>query len=269
MRHRLSILWFLSLAALALVAGCERSTDSPFTAEDDDSDYRRGEDLLRQGRDQEALAAFQQVIDRRAGDAPESQLDLGILYEQHIKDPIAAIYHYRKYLELQPNSKKADYVRQRIDAATRDFASTLPVQPLGNQLDLLTLRDKFARLQAENAQLRAQLGASASAFNVAARPLASGVPPPAPDAQGPLAINPADSPVAPAPPPKASASQAQKPQKPAANVRQHTVVRGDTLASIARHYYGNKARWQQIYEANRDVMKNQNDLKIGMVLKIP
>ena len=49
----------------------------------------------------------------------------------------------------------------------------------------------------------------------------------------------------------------------------HTVAKGDTLHSLARMYYNNQARWKDIYDANRDTMKNPNQLRIGQELNIP
>ena len=283
MRLRFSFLCLFALAAMLFVAGCERSADSPFTAEVDDSDYRRGKELLRQGRNQEALVAFQKVIENRGDDAPESHLELGILYQQHIKDPIAAIYHYRKFRELKPNSPQADLVRQRIDAATREFARTLPAQPLDNQMERLDLLDKLDQLQRENTQLKDQLIASKTQTVNSPRPSSSLI---SADDSPPLAVNPDDSPIARAPdpapvapqptpvapPPSAPTVSLNRPAAPTNSVmsgRKHTVSKGDTLFSLAQRYYNNKSRWRDIYAANRDVMKSQNDLKIGMELRIP
>ncbi|HEY9250927.1 MAG TPA: peptidoglycan-binding protein, partial [Rariglobus sp.] len=157
MRFRFIPLCLCALATLLFVAGCGRYDSSPFTAEIDEPNYRRGKELLRQGRNQEALASFLKVVEKRGDDAPESHLEIGILYQQHIKDPIAAIYHYRKFRELKRNSPQSDLVRQRIDAATREFARTLPGQPLDNQMDKLDLLEKMDQLQRENLQLKDQL----------------------------------------------------------------------------------------------------------------
>ena len=54
-----------------------------------------------------------------------------------------------------------------------------------------------------------------------------------------------------------------------AGPRQHVVVEGDTLAKLARRYYGNTNRWNEILEANRDVIKNENVLPVGATLRIP
>ena len=149
MRRRLPSLIFLSaLATLSLVhTGCAPQSVMPFTAEVDDPDYRRGKELLRMGREQEALSTFLKLIDQRGGAAAESHLEAAILYHKHIKDPIAAIYHYRRYRELKPNTDQARLVLQSIEACVRDFARTLPAQPLDNQVERTDLMDAVDRLQ--------------------------------------------------------------------------------------------------------------------------
>jgi nucleoid-associated protein YgaU len=50
---------------------------------------------------------------------------------------------------------------------------------------------------------------------------------------------------------------------------QYTVVAGDSLSSIAQHWYGNAALWPRIFEANRDQITNPNLILVGQVLRIP
>lgn len=49
----------------------------------------------------------------------------------------------------------------------------------------------------------------------------------------------------------------------------HKVRRGDTLTALAQKYLGDAQRHLEIFEANRETMRNPNDLSIGMTLKIP
>ena len=44
---------------------------------------------------------------------------------------------------------------------------------------------------------------------------------------------------------------------------------GDNLVDIARKVYGDGRRHEQLFEANRNVLKNPASLKPGMVLAIP
>jgi nucleoid-associated protein YgaU len=49
----------------------------------------------------------------------------------------------------------------------------------------------------------------------------------------------------------------------------HRVGERDTLSSIAQQYLGRAARWTEVYELNRDQLKDPSTLRIGMVLKLP
>ncbi len=49
----------------------------------------------------------------------------------------------------------------------------------------------------------------------------------------------------------------------------YTVVKGDSLSKIAKHFYGSANQWRVIYEANTDQLKNPDLIKPGQVLKIP
>ncbi len=49
----------------------------------------------------------------------------------------------------------------------------------------------------------------------------------------------------------------------------HTVVKGDTLSKIAKHYYGNAMKYPQIFEANKPMLTDPNLIYPGQVLRIP
>jgi tetratricopeptide (TPR) repeat protein len=159
----------LGLAALWL-GGCTDSDRVKTAAEVDEPAYREGQSLLKTGRRQEALSAFLKVIDKRGNDAPESHLEIGMLYAQHINDPLAAIYHFKKYLLLRPNSPQAPLIRQRIDAATREFALTLPARPLENQLQRVDLVATLDKLKQENEALKQELADVKAGRNAVAVP---------------------------------------------------------------------------------------------------
>jgi nucleoid-associated protein YgaU len=55
----------------------------------------------------------------------------------------------------------------------------------------------------------------------------------------------------------------------APEVRLHVVVEGDTLSRISLRYYGTATRWQEIYNANREVLSTENALRPGQRLRIP
>ncbi len=288
-------LFFLIVAALLFAAGCERTDHALLTAETDDPGYRRAKDMLRQGRNREALSELINVIDRRGrAGSPESHLEIGLLYQQHIKDPIAAIYHFQKFRELAPNGPKSELVRQRIDAATREFARTLPATPMENNVERLDLSEVVQRQQREIDQLKADLMIARAAAADAAQRLGSAVTPDS--ATGTSLVTAVDVPnenvFVPSSPsvdqeprlttpwpgssttltsPAPNRSPTPPPTPPATPGRKHIVTKGDTLSSISLKYYGNRSRWRDIRDANRALIGGGEEprLSLGMELKIP
>jgi len=51
--------------------------------------------------------------------------------------------------------------------------------------------------------------------------------------------------------------------------RTHLVQKGESLSSIAAKHLGNSNRFQDLFETNRDQLRDPNDLRSGMILKIP
>jgi nucleoid-associated protein YgaU len=49
----------------------------------------------------------------------------------------------------------------------------------------------------------------------------------------------------------------------------HEVQPGETLSKIAKKYYGDASLYPQIFEANKDILKDPNKIRVGQKLKIP
>jgi tetratricopeptide (TPR) repeat protein len=285
----LSLRRLLPVLALGLVlglGGCGDADRVSYASELDEPDYREASALLQAGRRQEALTAFLKVIDKRRDDAAESHLSVGLLYVQHINDPLSAIYHFRKYLALRPNSQQAPLVRQRINAAIREFARTLPAQPLEGQTQRVDLVATLDRLKQENEALKQQLADAKAGRGAPTLPAVGAAGPVAtvPDSRPSFTLETAPTvrtralPVTPprqAPPPvivpvaPRQTAPVPAPVVTPAGPRRHVVRPGDTLSKLAQQYYNNRAKWRDIYAANRSVMKSESDMKVGMELKIP
>jgi nucleoid-associated protein YgaU len=85
-----------------------------------------------------------------------------------------------------PNSRQAANVRGEIAAATREFARTLPGQPMDSQAARLGLGDEIESLRRENDELRAEVAAMRD--GVAAAPAAHVAAAGSPAAEGLLAL---------------------------------------------------------------------------------
>lgn len=49
----------------------------------------------------------------------------------------------------------------------------------------------------------------------------------------------------------------------------YTIEKGDTLWKIAQKLLGQGTRWRELYELNKDVIQNPNELASGVLLKLP
>jgi LysM repeat protein len=176
-----------------------------------------------------AAELYEQVV-QAAPKSARVRLELGLLYDEKIGDPIAAIYQYRQYLALQPDPNKQRLVEDYIERCKLALAAKLPASPGIDPSEL-------TRLQIENAALRGQLA----------------------ELQNRLATAP------PLEPPKAEAVASTAP----AEIRTHVVQKGDTLQSLALRYYGTRSSWEKIFLANRSILPSKDQLRVGQQIVIP
>ena len=242
-----------------LLVGCDEPQQGTFRPELEEPLYKEAQSL-RETNPVGAREKFLQVISKRGSDqAPESHLELGLIYLDR-KQPLDAIYHFNQFVRLQPTAAQVGQVRDLINTAHKVFLQNLPGQPYSGNVD----RDELLqKLRAENDALKVRvtdlqtrlsgLESGRSAF------AASQVNVPAQQASqiDPRALAPAQEPP---PPPPVVARQIPE---------THTVQQGDTLFGISMKYYNTHTRWDDIYQANRGKMRSSKDLQIGMVLKLP
>lgn len=72
------------------------------------------------------------------------------------------------------------------------------------------------------------------------------------------------APVTPSPAPLVSAVPSIPP-----GGRTFTVREGDTLSTIAGQIYGDAGQWRVIFEANRDQLSSEDQLRVGQILRVP
>ena len=49
----------------------------------------------------------------------------------------------------------------------------------------------------------------------------------------------------------------------------YVVQKGDTLSHLAKRFYGKASLYMKIFNANMDILKDPNKIKIGQKLRIP
>ncbi|MFW6354231.1 MAG: Cell division protein CpoB [Verrucomicrobiota bacterium] len=245
---------------LGVLAGCEERSAS-LVPETEERAYRRGESFVREGSYSEALLQFQKVIDAR-GVAPESHLEAGLIFLNHLEDPVSAIYHFKRYLGFNPEGEHAERVQGLITTAKKEFMRSLPGDPFIDDVERLDLYTRLQELEQVNVELRRQLDEARSdlvAWQERGAELRRAI--------SSLRERP-DQPVPVAP---IVVEQRILPggNEAGQDGRTYTVQPGDTLSRISREMYGTSGRWSEIFQANRDQLPSQNALRPGQVLRIP
>ena len=91
------------------------------------------------------------------------------------------------------------------------------------------------------------------------QPVSTAPPPATTEAPAPTATAPS----------AATPAPASQPQPAPTRTVTHAVGKSETLYGLAQRYLGNGSRWPKLLAANQDVLSNPEDLRPGMVLKIP
>jgi tetratricopeptide (TPR) repeat protein len=215
---------FAALAVL-LLAGCDQLLQNHTKKAVD-----QAQEKYAAGDFQGAVQFYEDAIDGTEKTA-DLHYKLALIYDDKLKNPLGAMHHLRRYLELRPSGSHAKDAQNFIKEDELKLLTTLSRSAFMSQ-------DDAARLKNDNLALRKQLA------ELRASPRFSTVPG---DARQPA---PAGGP-------------------PAPGSRSYTVGHGDTLASIARKFYKNPARWKDIQDANFTALKGTVKLKPGMTLIIP
>lgn len=262
----------LSLLSLLILTGCFESSRYEVALETDEKGYQRAQHMMREGRKDDALTAFIKVIEKRV-DAPQSHFEAGMLYDNHIGDPVFAIYHYRKYLELNPEGREAPQVKQLVQNAKKKLARQLPGQPMGDQIDRLDLLELLSEVRNENTALKQRL-ATLQARGVRQSTTSSRDQVASTQSQNQsftrlespnlLSGTRATPPVAQQQPSREENITLRPPP-----AETYTVQSGDSLYKISKKVYGTSSRYLDIYQANRDQMSSPSAVRVGQVLRIP
>ena len=235
---------FTVIFSLSL-ASCSQSELN--LSEESNPNYQRGRDFLRQGREEDAMDQFLKVLDELT-EAPQTHLELGRLFLEvgSRKDPLQAIYHFRRFLRFKPDTREAATVEQLIATAEKQFLAGLPAKPFGDELDAMQLRERNQALEREVVRLKARLRLHE------------------PDV--------VDQPDAQSASEGGAASSDQVPEQSTIVVPKqatYVVKAGDSLSRISQLMYGSSQYFDEIYQANRQAMPNKNSLRVGQKLIMP
>jgi tetratricopeptide (TPR) repeat protein len=143
--------WTVVLLVISCVSGCFRG--ETHVDEEQDPHFLRGRNLVSSQDFKGAAAEFEKALETNP-DSAAAHFELGWLYDTKLNDYAAAIYHYERHLQLQPQSERAALVKDRIRGCKQELAnSEFPLPQSRN------LQKEVDRLNAENLMLKQQLDA--------------------------------------------------------------------------------------------------------------
>ena len=224
--------WLFLFFLFSLLAGCDRS---PFDRTEQNMDQAEQKQAARDFRG--AINAYEQALDGTAKTS-EAHFRMGLIYSEKLNDPIGAVHHFRRYMELSPSGAHVGEAKANLDRLDLALATSLAGGTLISHAEAL-------RLKTENSDLHKQLTA-----------LQSGLPLPAANSLPGKAAT------------KVNGTLGTD-GKPGPGSHTYQVQPGDTLASISRKFYKTKVRAKDIQDANLNSVPNAAKLKPGQTLIIP
>ncbi len=235
-----SAAWWIA-ALLLCATGCQRDSAAREARE---RNLRRAKAAVQAQDISAAIHWGERAVARR----PNSGLahrELGLLYDNWQQDYVRALYHYQRYLELRPDAADHADVADRMAHCRTALAAEVAATPAEMKRAIQTRDSRITALETELAALRADAATSAK----------------------PPRGKPSAAKAAPAAPPATTAPVAPPPA--AAETQTHVVQSGETLATISARYYGSPAKWELIFNANRDRLSSPNNVRVGTRLTIP
>ena len=273
---------FMALAAFAI--GCGQPNDKAHPI------FRKAERLADEGKFAEAAKEYERYLDVNR-DSPSTHYNLAEIYYDQLDDPLLAAYHFRRFLELEPDASDREAIQKWIEEAENRIAK----RALKRSPDKFAANGDFAkykeherfyleyirRLRAQNAEFRRRiedLRKGGMAWSELPERPSGGEAVDAAAAESGFRDSSVWTPTGRKRPYplKESVERKIKPRSEPASAtasasvwKTYTVQPGDNLCKISKKFYGTTKRYKLIFEANKDVLKSESSLSIGQKLRIP
>jgi nucleoid-associated protein YgaU len=156
--------------------------------------------------------------------------NLAEIYNDNLNDPLMAIYHFRKFLEYEPESPDAKVVKVWIEEAEKQYAKAIRSKypnVFTADAELLALKDRELKYREYIIKLKDW---NAKLLNK---------------------------------------NKTTKTSSENSAYSTYVVRSGDTLTMISRKIYGTSKYHKNIFNANRDILATESALNVGQKLKIP
>jgi len=234
------------LAALAWGTGCGHETRVSDEAERDHPAMKKARELENGGDLEGARFIYQSLLDRDPSIA-RANLALAFLLEKSGGNSIDALYHFKRYLLLRPDTEKRGMIETHMRAVQLDYVA-------GTFSNEVAILHRMGDVERENASLKIRVTNLTSQTT---------------QLRAALAVNRGEHVVSNGPAAQLLEHIRQPVPVPRPAAKTVRVEKGDNLGKIAVRFYGEQGRWREIYEANRQQLRRPEDIQVGQVLVIP
>jgi LysM repeat protein len=203
-----------------------------------------------------AIVLYIDALERNPSLA-RAHLDVALLLHGYAKDYVGAIYHYKRYLTLRPESEKKLLIEHRIRLASQDFTGGVLENGrlhVGTGESVSDLKERISTLELKNNELQRQV-TELSRKRKSRRPQGE------PVVSTPIVVR--DRTIRPVRQVAESSGSARS------SAQSYRVIKGDSLQKIAKQFYGDASKWPRVYFANKDKIDKPAILHAGIVLTIP
>jgi len=224
------ILYILAvLISATLITSCSPPNENAHPV------FLKAQKMFEDGEFENAANGYQEYLDFNRKSSLTHR-KLAELYRDYLDDAFLAAYHYRQLLHYNPNYSDKEAIEIWIASAEKDFAKKIQKDHPNDfisQEEVEKLKSDKERLIVYAIKLKKQ-----NAILLKNR--------------------------------KSRVSASSDDKYVASGVKEiYTVKSGDNLQKISREVYGKSKYYRLIFDANRDSMKSESQLKIGQKLNIP
>jgi len=266
MRHTLYVIAIIFIFSLT---GCKQKVNEIANPK-----YKRAKKLVETGEYEEAIRAFKDYLLVNPVSV-KAHMYLADLYYDNADDPLNAIYHYRKVLELDPNSEDKDVITKYLSNAESRYYKYLhekysideDYEGLKKKYDELLVKSKkyysiavklnqFKKKQDQQiSELKNELYDAKKQLSKLNSELIKS------KSSAKTRVYTSSKTVN---TPKSKVTETRK------NFPYHyTIQPGDTLSTISKKHYGTSKYYKKIFRANLSVIKQISRLPVGRKILIP
>ncbi len=261
---------------LLFVVGCGKSDESSHPL------FKKAESLSREGKFTEAVRKYNEYLDVNRASAI-THYKLAEIYYDQLDDPLEAAYHFRRFLELEPDTADRDAITKWIEEAENRIAEGAMKRSPERFADAGVIgefkkREKqyaecIRTVRRQNFEMARRLAAlkrnGVDWDDVSTLTGAVGEEGLDPSASIPSTGERRPYPLKNSLERRRTTGGAETSPAMPKGFKSYTVCPGDTLCGISKKVYGSPKYHGLIFKANQGKLKSESAISIGQRLRIP